>query len=238
MSSPNSARPPVAWLGLAVTTIVMLLVTLYMIFFYAPVELRMGIVQKIFYFHVPSAYAMYVGFVICGIASAGYLLKRKESWDAVAVSAAEVGLVFCVIVLITGPLWARKAWGVWWTWDPRLTTTLLAGMIFTAYVVLRSFGGAGEAERRFAAGLAIVGLFDLPVIHYSVERWRGTHPVVIRGSGGGITAEMGHALITSFLFFTLLVILLIWTRTRHERTVQSLRSVELEAAEQGLLEGA
>lgn len=216
----------------------MFVVTLYMIFFHAPVEARMGIVQKIFYFHVPSAYAMYVGFVICGVASAGYLVKRKDSWDAVAVAAAEVGLVFCAIVLITGPLWARKAWGVWWTWDPRLTTTLLAGMIFTAYVVLRSFGGAGEAERRFAAGLAIVGLFDLPVIHYSVQRWRGTHPTVITNEGGGITAEMGQALGTSFLFFTLLVILLVWTRSRHERTVQDLRSVELEAAEQGLLEGA
>ncbi len=239
MSSPKTnPKPPLGWLILAGVTIALLVSTLWAIFFYAQVEMRMGIVQKIFYFHVPSAYAMYVGFGICALASAVYLVKRKESWDAVAVAAAEVGLVFCAIVLITGPLWARKAWGVWWTWDPRLTTTMLAGMIFLAYVVLRSFGGAGESERRFAAGLAIVGLFDLPVIHYSVQRWRGTHPTVITGRGGGITAEMGQALGMSFLFFTALVILLIWTRARHERAVQQLRAVELEAAERGLLEGA
>ena len=127
---------------------------------------------------------------------------------------------------------------MWWTWDPRLTTTLLAGMIFTSYVVLRSFGGQGDAERRFAAGLAIVGLFDLPVIHYSVQRWRGTHPTVITSRGGGLTAEMGQALGMSMIFFTALVAFLIWTRVRAERQRQALRSLELEAAERGLLEDA
>lgn len=229
-------RPPGAWLGLAAATLLLLGAALFLNFFYAPVELRMGIVQKIFYFHVPSAYAMYVGFGICALGSAAFLIKRKDAWDALAVAGAEVGLLFCAIVLITGPLWARKAWGVWWTWDPRLTTTLLAGMIFTAYVVLRSFGGSGEAERRFAAGLAIVGLFDLPVIHYSVQRWRGTHPTVITSRGGGLTAEMGHALGMGFLFFTALVALLIWTRMRTERQRQQVRMLELEAAERGLLE--
>ncbi|MGE0789124.1 MAG: cytochrome c biogenesis protein [Sandaracinaceae bacterium] len=231
-------RPSALWIALGALAIFLGAATVWAIFFYAPVENRMGIVQKIFYFHVPSAYSMYVGFTVCAFASAGYLIKRKDSWDAVAVAAAEVGLLFCAIVLITGPLWGRKAWGVWWTWDPRLTTTLLAGMIFLAYVVLRSFGGSGQAERRFAAGLAIVGLFDLPVIHYSVQRWRGTHPTVITGQGGGITAEMGQVLGLSFAFFTVLVIFLIWARARHERSIQELRALELEAAEAGLLEGA
>jgi heme exporter protein C len=233
--SASKTRPPLGWLILAAVTMALLATSLWTSFFYAQVELRMGIVQKIFYFHVPSAYAMYVGFGICALASAVFLIKRKDAWDALAVAGAEVGLLFCAIVLITGPLWARKAWGVWWTWDPRLTTTLLAGMIFTAYVVLRSFGG-GEAERRFAAGLAIVGLFDLPVIHYSVQRWRGTHPTVITSKGGGLTAEMGQALGVGFLLFTALVALLVWTRMRTERQRQALRSLELEAAERGLLE--
>lgn len=210
-------------------------VTLWVIFGVAPVERTMGIVQKIFYFHVPSAYAMYVGFGLCGLASAGFLIKRKDSWDAVAVAGAEVGLVFCAIVLITGPLWARKAWGVWWTWDPRLTVTLLAGMIFTAYVVLRSFG-AGETERRFAAGLAIVGLFNLPIVHYAVQVWRGQHPTVITARGGGLHPDMRLALILGFVLFTLLVVTLIWLRARIERSKQALRALELEAAEQGLLE--
>ncbi len=230
-------RPPIAWLILAVKTILLLGVALWAIFFFAPVERTMGIVQKIFYFHVPSAYAMYVGFGACGLGSVMFLIKRKDAWDALAVAGAEVGLVFCAIVLITGPLWARKAWGVWWTWDPRLTTTLLAGMVFTAYVVLRSFG-AGEPERRFAAGLAIVGLFDLPIIHYAVQAWRGQHPTVITARGGGITAEMGATLGISFVLFTALVMLLIWMRMRMVRTRQALRALELEAAEQGLLEDA
>lgn len=235
MSTAARSRPPLGWLVLAAITMSLFVVTLWAIFFHAPVERTMGVVQKIFYFHVPSAYAMYVGFGLCGLASAVFLVKRKDSWDAVAVAAAEVGLVFCAIVLITGPLWARKAWGVWWTWDPRLTTTLLAGMIFTAYVVLRSFG-AGETERRFAAGLAIVGLFDLPIVHYAVKVWRGQHPTVITSSGGGLTAEMGQTLGLSFVLFTALVALLIWLRARVERSRQQLRALELEAAERGLLE--
>ncbi|MFK7986781.1 MAG: cytochrome c biogenesis protein [Sandaracinaceae bacterium] len=234
MSQPSS-RPPIAFTVLTAVTALLFVVALYTIFFHAQVEARMGIVQKIFYFHVPSAYAMYLGFAMCAIGSIVYLVKRTEGWDAVAVAGAEVGLLFCIAMLITGPLWARKAWGVWWTWDPRLTSTLLAGMIFTAYVVLRSFGG-GEAERRFAAALGIVGALDIPVIHYAVQRWRGTHPTVITNRGGGITAEMGHALIVSLVLFTALFALLAWIRIRQERTRQALRSLELEAAERGILE--
>jgi heme exporter protein C len=237
MSSAPRPRPPLGWLILAAVTMALLVATLGVVFFHAPVERTMGIVQKIFYFHVPSAYAMYVGFALCGLGSTVYLVKRKESWDALAVAGAEVGLLFCTVVLITGPLWARKAWGVWWTWDPRLTTTLLAGMIFTAYVVLRSFGG-GETERRFAAGLAIVGLFNLPIIHYAVKVWRGQHPTVITSGGGGLEPAMGQALGLGFVFFTALVVLFIWLRTRMERTRQALRAIELEAAERGLLEDA
>jgi heme exporter protein C len=235
MSTAPRPRPPLGWLILAAVTIALVVAALGVIFFHAPVERTMGIVQKIFYFHVPSAYAMYVGFALCGIGSTVYLVKRKDAWDALAVAGAEVGLLFCAVVLITGPLWARKAWGVWWTWDPRLTTTLLAGMIFTAYVVLRSFGG-GETERRFAAGLAIVGLFVLPIIHYAVQVWRGQHPTVITSRGGGLDPAMGQALGLGFLLFTALVALLIWLRTRMERSRQALREIELQAAERGLLE--
>jgi len=177
----------------------------------------MGIVQKIFYFHVPSAYAMYIGFGVSAVGSLGYLIKRDPKWDALGVAGAEVGALFCLIVLVTGPLWARKAWGVWWTWDPRLTTTLLAGMIFAAYLALRSMGNAGEVEKRFAAGLAIFGLVDLPLIHYSVQRWRGVHPTVITGKGGGLESEMYWALGLSFLAFTGLAVLLIWARAAIER---------------------
>lgn len=232
---PQNASSPL-WLGLLGLTVLLFAISLYNIFFVAPTEEQMGIVQKIFYFHVPSAYAMYVGFVVSAVASAGYLKNRKESWDAVGVAGAEIGVLFCAMVLTSGPLWARKAWGVWWTWDPRLTTTLLAGMVFVAYLALRPSRGQGLTEKRFAAGLAILGVLDLPIIHYSVQRWRGQHPTVITNRGGGLSPDMYPALGWSFAAFTALVILLIWTRVRVERTRQHARALELAAARAGRLE--
>jgi heme exporter protein C len=202
----------------------------------APVEARLGVVQKIFYFHVPVANAMYVGFLTCGVCSAVYLWRRDDRWDAVAVAAGEVGMMFCFAVLVTGPLWGRKSWGVYWTWDPRLTSTLLAAMIFFAYLVLRSFGGIGEVEKRFAAGLAVLGVLDIPVIKYSVQRWRGTHPTVITSKGGGIHPDMVPPLVVSLVLILLLCVALIWVRARVERLRQRLGALEMEAAERGLLE--
>ncbi len=204
----------------------------------APVELQMGIVQKIFYFHVPSAYAMYVGFTLAMIGSVGYLWRRTPGADALAVGGAEVGLLFCVIVLITGPLWARNAWGTYWTWDPRLTTTLLAAMIYASFVALRSIGAAGEAEKRFASALGVVGFFLLPVIHYSVQAWRGQHPTVIMGNGGGLHPGMVPPLLFGFLVFTILAIVLVWTRARAEMVKHRLAVLAETAASEGLTEDA
>jgi heme exporter protein C len=216
------------WSLVSLATLAFFAAALYTIFVVAPVERQMGIVQKIFYFHVPSAYAMYIGFVVSALGSAVYLLKRDPRWDALGVAGAEVGTLFCLVVLLTGPLWARKAWGVWWTWDPRLTTTLLAGMIFAAYLALRSMGNAGEVEKRFAAGLALFGLVDLPLIHYSVQRWRGVHPTVITGKGGGLESEMYWALGLSFIAFTGLAALLIWARASAERQRAEIARLRLE----------
>lgn len=239
---PAASTPPArSNIGLALLIAVsalLMLVELYLIFVHAPVEKQMGIVQKIFYFHAPSAYAMYLCFGVSAIASAVYLAKREDRWDAWAVAGAEVGSAFCVIMLLTGPLWGRKAWGTYWTWDPRLTTTLLAGMIYFAYIVLRSFGSTGEVEKRFAAGLAIFGILDMPIIHYSVQRWRGTHPTVITGKGGGLHPDMYPALFLGFFLFTLLAVLFMWQRARVERLRQRLLTIEIDAAERGLLEEA
>jgi heme exporter protein C len=236
--APSTTRLPTGIALLGALTSVLVIATLWAVFAHAPVEQQMGIVQKIFYFHVPSAYAMYVGFTLAMIGSVGHLWKRQDRWDALAVAGAEVGLLFCAVVLITGPLWARKAWGVYWTWDPRLTTTLLAGMVFAAFVVLRSVGGAGEAEKRFASGLGIVGFFLLPVIHYSVQRWRGQHPTVITRAGGGLHPDMRPALWLGFALFTALVALLVWARARAEQARLGLAALETEAAAQGLMEDA
>ena len=241
-SAPVAPTPPArsgnGLAALIAISALLMLVELYLIFLHAPVEQQMGIVQKVFYFHVPSAYAMYLCFGVSALASAVYLAKRDDRWDAWAVAGAEVGSVFCVIMLLTGPLWARKAWGTFWTWDPRLTTTLLAGMIYFAYIVLRSFGSTGEVEKRFAAGLAIFGVLDLPIIHFSVQRWRGTHPTVITGKGGGLHPDMYPALFLGFGLFTLLAVLFMWQRARVERLRQRLLTIEIDAAERGLLEEA
>ncbi len=236
MDQADASRTPTPLLALLGACVLLVPAALYAIFIVAPIERQMGIVQKIFYFHVPCAIAMEVAFATCSVCSAVYLAKRDDRWDAVAIAAAEVGMLFCLAVLISGPLWAHKAWGVFWTWDPRLTSTLLEAMIFLAYLVLRSFGTLGEVEKRFAAGLAVVGLLDIPVIKYSVQRWRGTHPTVITGKGGGIAPEMKPALVLGFALILLLAGALIWVRARAERMRQGLAALELEAAERGLLE--
>lgn len=228
MNGAQSASRSIAWTVLSFSTLALFIATLYTIFVVAPVEMQMGVAQKIFYFHVPSAYAMYLGFGISALGSLLYLIKRDAKWDALGAAGAEVGFLFWLIVIFTGPLWARKAWGVWWTWDPRLTTTLLAGMIFAAYLALRSMGEAGEVEKRFAAGLAIFGLIDLPLIHYSVQRWRGVHPTVITGKGGGLESEMYWALGLSFIAFTGLAVLLIWARASIERQRASAEQLRFE----------
>lgn len=236
----EQARAPIGFLITGGIAIALAVVTLWSIFVAAPIEAQMGIAQKIFYFHVPSAYSMYIGFVLAGLGSIGYLVWRNDKADALAVAGAEVGLLFCVAVLITGPLWARKAWGVYWAWDPRLTSTLLAGLIFMAFVVLRSFGGAGgEGERRFAAALAILGIGLIPIIHYSVELWNGQHPTVVGRRGGGLAdPNMRLAFALGMVFFTFLTGLLIAARYRAERAKQRLDALEMEAAANGLLEEA
>lgn len=224
------------WLPLWLLTVLLIPASLYAIFVHAPVEARMGIAQKIFYFHVPAAYAMYVGFATAALGSVGYLLRRSLRFDALSVAGAEVGMLFATMVLTSGPLWARKAWGVYWTWDPRLTTVMLAAMVFSAYLALRSFGEAGDAEKRFASGLSLLALPLLPIIHFSVQRWRGVHPTVITGRGAGLHPDMRPALVLGFLLFTGLVALLVLTRARLERLREELRDLHVEAARLGLTE--
>jgi len=140
----------------------------------APVEQTMGLVQKIFYYHVPSAMLMFVSAFVCGIASAAYLFRRSAAADRVAVAAGELVVLFGLIVLVTGPLWARKAWGVWWEWDARLTSSLLLWMIFVAYLLVRRFGGPGS--EKLAGAMALFGMANVPFVYVSVNYWRTLHP--------------------------------------------------------------
>jgi heme exporter protein C len=140
----------------------------------APVEQTMGLVQKIFYYHVPSAMLMFVSAFVCGIASAAFLFRRSAAADRVALAAGELVVLFGAIVLVTGPLWARKAWGVWWEWDARLTSSLLLWMIYLAYLLVRRFGGPGS--EKLAGAMALFGMANVPFVYVSVNYWRTLHP--------------------------------------------------------------
>ena len=140
----------------------------------APYESTMGLVQKIFYFHVPSWIAMYTAIGVCGVASAFYLFGGSKAADNYAVAGAEVAVLFGLMGLVTGPLWARKAWGVWWQWDVRLTSALLLELVFVAYLLVRKYGGPGS--EKLAAATALFGTATAPFVYVSVDIWRTVHP--------------------------------------------------------------
>jgi heme exporter protein C len=185
-----------------------------------------GLSQKIFYFHVPAAYALYLCGVVCCISSAAYLIRPNSTSNAWARAAAECAVFFGLVVLTSGPLWAKKAWGVYWTWDPRLTTLLLSVLIYASVVVLRVFAGDGDAERRFASALGVLGTVNLPIIHLSVRKWGGNHPMVITRGGGGIAPEMREVLMLGFIAMTGLALLLLWIRARNALLSDRIRELE------------
>ena len=186
----------------------------YAIFVYAPLEQTMGIVQKIFYLHVPSAFVMFGAFVLSGGAGALYIAKRTDKLDALSEASAEVGLLFCTIVLVTGPLWGKIAWGAWWTWEPRLTATLILWLIFVSYFILRSSMENPQTAKLYAAVLAVFGCLDIPIIVGAVRLWRGVHPEVIR-TEGGLPPSMQLTLLVSALAIILLGVTLILWRYRN-----------------------
>lgn len=196
-----------------------------------------GLAQKIFYFHVPAAYALYLSGTICFAGSAAYLAGATDGRNALARAGAECAVAFGAVVLVSGPLWAKKAWGVYWTWDPRLTTTMLSVLVYVAVVVLRAFTGDGDAERKFAAALGVLGTVNLPIIHYSVQKWGGNHPRVITSGGGGLgDPTMKLTLGIGFIAMTLLAVVLIWARTRLAIVSSKLARLEEEAYATGLAE--
>jgi len=174
----------------------------------APYESTMGLVQKVFYFHFPSAILFLVAAIVCGVASLRYLFFKKATADAWAVAGAELGLLFGALTLVTGPLWARKAWGVWWVWDPRLTMSLVLFLIFAAYSMLRKYGGPGS--ERLAAGLALFGMLNVPFIYVSVNIWRTLHPMT--SVVPTLPTEFGIPLWFCFAAFTMLFVALLNVR--------------------------
>lgn len=199
---------------LAVLSGIALCIGQYMIWMYAPIEMTMGIVQKIFYIHMPMAMWAMISFFVVFLASAAYLIKREDRFDRIAGAAAEIGVVFSALALISGSLWGRAAWNVWWTWDPRLTTTLIMWFVYAAYLVLRSAPMSGERRALVCSVLGVVAFVDVPLVFYSARLWRSVHPNVLGAKGGGMEPEMLHTLFFNIGAFALLWLALLILRSR------------------------
>lgn len=193
----------------------------------APYESTMGLVQRIFYYHFPIAMTMMIAAIVCGIASGIYLFRRSDRSDHVAVAAAEMAVVFGLLVLITGPLWARKSWGVWWVWEPRLTSSLLVWMIFAAYLLLRRYGGPGSDK--LGAGMALFGMAVVPFVYVSVNYWRTMHPQTTVVPT--LPVSMGVPLWFCFAAMFLLFLVFMNLRIRLERQRARLEAIYLSKDE-------
>jgi len=220
---------------LAVVTALLLSLALYEALIGAPIERTMGDVQRIFYYHVPSAWTAFLLFLINFIASIVYLIRRNPKTDILALVSAEVGVVFCTVVIVTGPIWARPVWGIWWAaGDIRLTTTLVLWLIYISYLVLRRFSTSGQTPV-IAAVLAIFGALDVPLVYFSIWFFRTQHPSPVIGGGGSLDPRMAHVLLINWAAFLCLAWLVSWTRYRLEVVK---REVEEAQALESLLEGS
>ncbi|MBF0480940.1 MAG: cytochrome c biogenesis protein CcsA [Desulfovibrionaceae bacterium] len=190
----------------------------YLIWFYAPVEQTMGLIQKIFYLHLPLAWWSLASFFTVFIASVLYLLRGKPAHDRLAQAACEIGVALATLALITGSLWARPIWNTWWTWDPKLTTTLVMWFIYMSYLLLRSagLGGAGNGAR-VSAVLGVVAFLDVPLVFFAARKWRSIHPTVFGNASGGLEPEMLTTALVCVAAFGFFWLALLVQRTRQLR---------------------
>ncbi|HLH78027.1 MAG TPA: cytochrome c biogenesis protein CcsA [Candidatus Binataceae bacterium] len=221
-----------AWsLGLA--SIASMLAALFMVFVYVPTEAQQGLVQRIFYFHLPCAWVAFLAFGLVAVAAILYLWLGSQIWDDLSYAAAEIGMLFCTLVLITGSIWAKPIWGTWWTWDSRLTTTFILWLLYAGYLLLRAFAGDSPEVARFAAVIGIVGVVDVPVIIVSVRLWRTIHPAVLltrQGQHGLQDPRMIATLLVALGAFSLLFVWLLWLRLRTLRLGSKIASARRRLA--------
>lgn len=211
-------------------------VALYAVFMYVPTEKQMGIVQRIFYFHVPSAISAYLAFFIVCLSSIQYLRTRAVKWDHIAVSAAELGVTFSIIVLITGPLWAKPTWGVYWRWEPRLTSMLIMFTAYVAYLMVRTYGNpSSEQTRRFAAVLGICGFANVPLVHYSVRMWSPEHQ--LHPTENTLIPAMEQTLYLCFATVFMLFAYLLHRRVELERIAHAIAGLEQSTSAKTFTEG-
>jgi heme exporter protein C len=204
-----------------------MMITIWMIFLYAPTDAVQGNAQRIFYFHVPMAWIGMLAFVVLTVAGIGYLWKKDERWDWLARASAEVGVVFLTLAIILGSIWGKTIWGTWWTWDPKLTTTLILWFMYIGYLMLLSYMGRTPTAARSAAVLAIIGVVDVPIIYEAVNWWRTLHPPAQIGVAGALPPEVVLTLMVSLTSFTLLYCFLmvqLYQLQKMQTLVQRLRA--------------
>jgi len=217
---------------LGAVVLVAMIVNLYLIFMFAPEERSMGHVQRIFYFHVPTAWVAFLAFTIVFIQSIFYLWKRERKYDLIAYSAGEIGVIFATLVLITGPIWARPVWNVWWDWSIRLTSFLVLWFIYAAYLMLHNFVEEEERSARFAAVFGIAGWVSVPFVYLSIRLWRDIHPspVIAGGEGSGLHPDMKIVFFFSLATFTLLFFYLLIQRLNLKKSEVQLSEYKKQIA--------
>ena len=189
----------------------------WLIFAYAPEEKVMGLAQKIFYIHLPLAWWGLISFACAFVGGILYLMKRDRKYDLFAAASVEVGMLFCTLTLITGSIWGRHSWGVWWTWDPRLTTALILWFIYAGCMALRAMPMPEGRRAALCSVVSIAGFADVPLVFLSARLWRSIHPSVFASEGGGLTSEMAVTVIACvlcFAFVWLALLLLRWGQLR------------------------
>lgn len=232
------ARPGITWMPYVVAAA--LIAALCLVFFLAPRERTMGEVQRIFYFHVASAFAALIGWIGCAVASLAYLfLSARQGQDVIAKivdrlahALGEIGVLFGTIVLITGPLWAKPVWKTYWTWEPRLVLMMLTQFLFIGYLVLRAYAKKDVAGRKLAAGIAVIGGPAVYLIHVAVELWGGNHPQVVSGQGGGLQhPDMQLTFAIAIASVLLFAATLVHLRMRHHAFTDELEDAYLELSD-------
>ncbi|HUQ08071.1 MAG TPA: cytochrome c biogenesis protein CcsA [Kofleriaceae bacterium] len=211
--------------------------TLYMVFYVAPLEKTLFFNQKVFYWHVPNWFVLFTTVFVCGVCSAVYLAKREAKWDDIARAAGELAVVFGAIGLVTGSIWGKAAWGHWWKWELRLTTSLILWLTMVGYVLVRRFGGAGS--ERLAAGLAVFGVVNVPLVYFAVKladalQQESAHPKaeVAQQLTGTMKTTFQLSILTFFAFYVLLMLV----RTSAIRDERSLRDLRERGLDAGILE--
>ncbi len=244
VTSPTRRSTPLRWLGAAASASVALAVffSLFVARESCDEYCQQGLgpdasggpLQRIFYFHVPSAWLAYLGFAVVFIASIAYLKTRSRRWDLVAHAAAEVGVLFCSLVLITGPIWAHPVWGTWWQWDARLTSSLVMWLTYVGYLFLRSLTEDPARVGRLAAVVGIIGFVNVPIVHFSVYWWRTLHPSgptpADLEEGSGLGSPELLAFFTALAAFTVLFAWLLTIRVRLGRVEDEVDALEARHA--------